>query len=478
MSRSVIVLEFNELTPPLMNRFIEEGHLPNFARLRAESVAAVTDAEEAPPYLEPWIQWVTVHTGLPYSEHGVFALSEGSKVKAPRIWDVVAETGRPAWVCGSMNAAIRSEPFNGLVLPDPWSTDVQPHPAALFEPYMTLVTRYVHEHSQDKVPVSQRDYLRFARFMVQNGLSLPSVTAALRQLIGERSSGSRYRRASILDRLQWDLFRHHYRRLKPAFATFFLNSTAHYQHYFWRNLEPGIFAAKPSAEDQARYHDAILFGYQQMDKIVGDAMALADSETSVVMCTALSQQPMLKYEETGGILLFRPRDVAKLMAFAGITSPYVYAPIMAQEFYLHFENEADRDTAQEKLLAMRFTDGKPVFRAPKSGLSLVAACDLGAMLPEGTEIETPYANRRMPFDALFYPMDTVKSGMHHPDGLLWVRTPAHQHQTLDRKISLRQVAPTLARLCGIDPAPLFSLPPIAEVDEQLGLRQSLRAEAA
>jgi hypothetical protein len=49
-----------------MDRFIADGKLPNFARLRASSEIFISDAEEQEPYLEPWIQWVTVHTGVPF----------------------------------------------------------------------------------------------------------------------------------------------------------------------------------------------------------------------------------------------------------------------------------------------------------------------------------------------------------------------------------------------------------------------------
>ena len=64
--QSVILLEFNELCPSLMGQFIQQGKLPNFQRFYNESAVYTTDAEEQPPNLEPWIQWVTVHTGQPY----------------------------------------------------------------------------------------------------------------------------------------------------------------------------------------------------------------------------------------------------------------------------------------------------------------------------------------------------------------------------------------------------------------------------
>ena len=70
----MILLEFNELSPALMDAFIDQGCLPNFKRLRESSQVFTTVAEEVAPNLDPWIQWVTVHSGLSFDEHGVFHL--------------------------------------------------------------------------------------------------------------------------------------------------------------------------------------------------------------------------------------------------------------------------------------------------------------------------------------------------------------------------------------------------------------------
>lgn len=40
----LILLELNELSPDLMSRFIDEGKLPNFRRLRTQSTLYTTDA--------------------------------------------------------------------------------------------------------------------------------------------------------------------------------------------------------------------------------------------------------------------------------------------------------------------------------------------------------------------------------------------------------------------------------------------------
>ena len=100
-----------------------------------------------------------------------------------------------------------------------------------------------------------------------------------------------------MDRLQWDLFAWYCRRLKPRFATFFLNSVAHVQHCYWREMEPWHFKIKLKQEEVADHESAISYGYQEIDKLVGRFMELAGENITLVFCTALSQQPCLAYEE-------------------------------------------------------------------------------------------------------------------------------------------------------------------------------------
>jgi len=442
---SVIVLEFNELSPALVDRFVREGALPNFRRLHDEASTYVTDAEEVAPNLEPWIQWVTVHTGLDYREHRIFDLGDGHKLDHPRIWDLASAAGMRVLVCGSMNAAYRA-PLHGVFLPDPWSVGVSPHPAEL-EPYYAFVQRHVHEYTRGRVPLSAADYARFLRFMATHGLSAATVLAIARQLAAERLGPSGWKRAAILDRLQWDVFRWYYERERPRLATFFLNSTAHLQHAYWRNMDPEPFALKPSAEEQAAYGGAVLYGYRQMDRLIGACLRLAGPATTVVLCTALSQQPCLSYESAGGKTFYKPTDAERLFAFAGVEAPYRYAPLMSEEFHVYAETEAAAREIAAGLCALRVA-GRPAMRARSEGAEVFAGCILFDELDADARLQVSGTAKTARFFDLFYGVDTKKSGMHHPDGMLWIRTPERRHRAGGR-VPLRAVAPTLLGLLGL-----------------------------
>lgn len=445
----VLMLEFNELSPDLVDRFIAQGHLPAFKRMRDAACAYVTDAQEAPPNLEPWIQWVTVHTGLPYAEHGCFTLNDGPSLKADRIWDLVGDAGASSWICSSMNTGFDAGKFRGRFLPDPWATDATDYPKASFSAFADVVRAFVQEHS-GKPDVSPAAMARFGAFMIANGLSLETVTATMKQLADERVRSTKWRRALILDRLQWDLFRAIYQRDKPKFATFFLNSTAHFQHFHWREMEPDLFKIKPSDADLETYGETILDGYRSMDRIVGQALALADSDTCIVLCTALSQQPMLAFEDGEGRQIFRHRDIRQLLAFAGVVEPCDYAPVMSQEFLLHCQSEeaAVRIAAQLESLVM--ADGRPVMWATPKGIKIDAGCKVYSD-PGSMPVMAPAVGRSMPFPELFYPLESLRSGMHSPYGIFWVKAPGRAGRRVEEPVPLTRVFPTLVDLLDLPP---------------------------
>jgi hypothetical protein len=461
--RAVIVLEFNELSPVLMRRFIDAGLLPNFRRLHDEAEVWTTDAGERPPFLEPWIQWITVHSGQPYRDHGVFNLDEGHRASAPRLWDVLSSAGLESWICGSMNVAA-APGFRGWLLPDPWTTHVPPQPDELL-PYFEFVRRHVLEYTNAQVPVTNADRLRFVAFMARHGLSAATAWAIVRQLAEERfDPQARWRRAVLLDRLQFDLFRHHWRRARPAFSTFFLNSTAHFQHFYWRNLEPELFRVRPAEREQRALADAVLFGYRQMDRLVAESLRMAGREATVVLCTALSQQPCLSYEESGGKVIYRPRDFERLLAFAGVTVPHRVAPVMAEEFHVYLESESAAVEVERRLTAMRVGD-RPALVARRDGAGLFCGCKIHDTL--GADATVSGASGSVPFFSLFYQVEGVKSGMHHPEGILWVRSPERVHAVHPEPLPLTEVFPMMLGLAGLSvPRPRrATVPPTAPVPE-------------
>jgi hypothetical protein len=455
--QSVITIEFNELCPNLMTRFLKAGELPHFKRFYDEAEIFETDAEESGELLNPWVQWVSVHTGLSASEHQVTTLSEGHKVGSPAIWDILSSAGRRVWVCGSMNTRY-DRPLNGCLLPDPWSTGTRSYPAGEFDTYLDYVRSAVQEHTSGGGKGSTKAFLRY---MLGHGLSIRTILSIASQLIGERLASTRWKRAHVLDLFQWDLFRHYYQQLHPDFATFFLNSTAHFQHCYWRNMEPEKFQSRPSETEQKAYSKAILFGYKTMDKLIGRFMRLASKNTTLIFCTALSQQPYLEHEETGGRHYYHLCNKACLVKSLGLPETYVYEPVMAEQFYLRFHSEEELGRTEAKLVSYHvkhpavFRDERTrLFHLTRKEGALLVQCRCTSQVPLDARITaTDDPQVSIPFYDVFYQMDAMKSGRHHPAGMLWIRHPNRRHRVHVAKVSIRSIAPTILGLFALPVPP-------------------------
>jgi hypothetical protein len=451
-ARPVVVLELNELCPPLLDRWMADGSLPHFKRLHDSADVYRTEADTTEPEkLEPWIQWYSIHTGLSHDQHGVFHLTDGARADHRDIWRTLMEAGRTVFSFASMNVRPFASP-DSLYLGDPWTENGDAHPAEL-NIYNRFVGHNVREYSNAEQALTASDYAAFLRFLVTHGLSAGTAWRTLRQLAEEkvRARHLSYRRVAILDALQFDVFAHYYRAMRPDFATFFVNSVAHLQHSYWRHMEPEAFPLKPEERDRSRYGEAIKFGYVAMDWLIGRFLRLADRNgATLVFQTALSQQPFVKYDGKGGQRFNRLRDVKAFLHQIGLVYREV-DPTMTNQYMLTFDDDFGREAARRRLSAFEYEDGRKLFDFPPREAE--KALYFGPLLANsgGTSaiVIDRASGRKCKASELVYEMDGTKSGCHHPVGALWIRRGSHRRH--EEHVSILDTFPTLLDLLGVEP---------------------------
>ncbi|WP_099039551.1 hypothetical protein [Mycobacterium neglectum] len=447
--RRTLQIEFNELSPTLIDDLIAAGELPNFRRLQESSEVFVTDASDEAT-LEPWTQWPTLHTGIADRDHGIQHLGEGNRIAGRGIARELARSGFKVGVFGSMN--VDYGPLDGFVVPDPWNPNSTPHPASL-NAFTNFVVSAVQENSANTL--NKKAALPFLAYLATHGLTPATCTLALRQLIDERRDpGLTWRRSIILDAMSYDVFRKLVRSREVAYATFFSNSTAHFQHYFWRNFRPQSFSAPPPPEDHPSLADAMLAGYRNYDRLIGRFLSDFPHDR-LVFATALSQQPWDTTKCT-----YRPKDFGRLLNVLGLNPSRVsFAPVMAEEFMLSFSDTAAADEALTRLNDSRIGN-EPLFRYEQSDpLRVKVGCAVNEWTPDQGAVTMPDGSR-VPFDDLFARIHTIRSGRHHPDGCFWVQSPTPRN--IGERIPLTSVAPTILRLFGVDP-PAYMTEPAVEL---------------
>jgi hypothetical protein len=141
---------------------------------------------------------------VPYEEHRVRYLGDGRAITQPGIATLLTGAGIRVGVFGAINA--NYERLNGYYLPDPWDARDLVHPQNL-RPFHDFVAKQVQENTKDG-GTTVADALRFAWFMLGHGLSTTTVKRAVAQLVGERlRPRAKWKRATILDLFQYDVFR-------------------------------------------------------------------------------------------------------------------------------------------------------------------------------------------------------------------------------------------------------------------------------
>lgn len=415
----VLVLELNELCPPIIERMMAAGELPNFKRLHDVSETWVTHTDD--PTLEPWVQWPSFHTGQPESVHGAKELDEGHIIKTRRIWDDLAERGVDSLVFGSMNGAT-GRPDKVFLVPDPWSAGVPPTDPS-FAPFHKFISFHVAEHTNPNAKPGANDALKFISFMLSHGLSIRTITEAMAQITGEKTaSGDRkWRRALVLDLMMWDVFASTWSRRKPPFATFFANSTAFLQHRYWRHMQPEAYQVKPPAEEMANYGSAIEESYRHMDRIIGKARQLAGPSARIVLATALSQEANTRYEHIGGKFVYRAHSFRELFKWAGGPQPVSFEPVMTHQAWATFASEADAIEAEKTLEALQ-SNGRSIMEWRRSGNRILFWCGLISKTEPGFAITHAGRGEQKAFEALFMLVGQVNNSQHCRDGVFWVET--------------------------------------------------------
>jgi hypothetical protein len=103
--------------------------------------------------------------------------------------------------------------------------------------------------------------------------------------------------------------------------------------------------------------------------------------------------------------------------------------------------------------------------ARRDGTRVFAGCSLVKAPEAGAHVTAKGSNRSLAFDALFYPVESVRSGMHDPEGMLWISLPDRKHALCQRPVLLTEIAPTLLYLAGVETDHPFARPVMPEVDE-------------
>jgi hypothetical protein len=354
----LLLIELNEVNFAYVRRYAAKGLLPTLSRLIDAHGIAETTSETRYEELEPWIQWVTAHTGLSFSEHRVFRLGDIVNTDLLQIWEALEKRGLKVGAMSPMNARNRCNSA-AFFVPDPWTPERTTGPTILARLH-AAVAQAVNDNAQTRLTASAllwllvgaARYARIANYFTYAGL----VVSAWRRP---------WTKAVLLDLLLADTFVRETQRSNVDFASLFVNGAAHIQHHYMFNSA----AYDGDAHNPHWYvspgKDPVLDVYRVYDRIVAQVVDMFP-ESRIMIATGLHQDPYpsLTY-------YWRLRDHAEFLRKVGISFERV-EPRMSRDFLIHCGTHQAAAEATSKLASVRAEDGIPLFEADNRGTDIFA----------------------------------------------------------------------------------------------------------
>lgn len=427
----VLLLELNEINFDHVRAYVARGELPVLGRLIGAHGVAETTSETRYEELEPWIQWVTAHTGLSLAEHGVFRLGDIVKHDIPQIWEHLEGQGLKVGAVSPMNAKNRCA-APAFFLPDPW-TPTKVTGSRMMKKLSGAVSQAVNDNAKARLAPSSAAWLlagtlRYAR------------PANYSRYAGLAASALRRRpwaKALILDQLLADIFVREVGKTRPDFASLFLNAGAHIQHHYMFNSPACGSDRRNPTWYIAAHEDPVLEVYALYDRIVGQ-VERAFPDARLMLATGLHQDP--HHEVT---FYWRLRDHAAFLRGIGVPFASV-EPRMSRDFVVACEDSEEARQAARRLDAVRAMDGTPLFAVDNRGR------DLFVMLTWPHDIAADFEYRvdnevrtRLRDDVVFV---AIKNGEHNGTGYL---VDTGRRAKAGEAFPLSDMPARIAEACGV-----------------------------
>ena len=405
MKNKTILLGLNELNFDYIKFYINQGLLPNFKKIFDIQTPIETVSEKEYKLLEPWVQWVTIHSGKSYNEHNVFRL--GDIVNNPELSQIFEELEAEGLSVGAVS------PFNAenrlkktaFFVPDPW-TKTNPSGNWIVQALYQAVHQSVNDNAKSK--------LNF-KSMISLGLGLLLYVPFLRWshymkvIFKVKKPGAK---AVILDSLLADVHLALWKKHKPDFSNLFLNSGAHIQHHYLFNSKAYQGDLKNPDWYCPDNFDPLIQILSEYDYQLGKLLKLKD--VKLIIATGLHQQPHKHLT-----FYWRLKEHVKFAETIGIKNFSEILPRMSRDFLVKFNNENDAKNAENLLNNFyAFKDDIKVFEVDNRGASLFVELVYPNDIEDNDSIYSKESNLTLEKFKSYLAFVAIKNGEHNGIGYL------------------------------------------------------------
>mgnify|MGYP006146642933 CR=1 FL=1 len=183
--------------------------------------------------MDPWVQSVSINTGIQSNYHKMFNLGQKIPKKLNQIWDILSKRKFDCAVWGVMNSSYNNNKHIKIFFPDPWNNKAKLKPDNLRNIFK-LPMIYAQNYTDFKIFKNIKSILQFLISCFKLGIFtyfLNNIFFYLRLFI--TTGFKNYFLFFLFDIVSINIFKKLTKNNCPNFSLIFFNSLAHFQHNNW-----------------------------------------------------------------------------------------------------------------------------------------------------------------------------------------------------------------------------------------------------
>ncbi|MBE9488791.1 MAG: hypothetical protein IMY67_00735 [Bacteroidetes bacterium] len=397
----MIFIELNEFNFELLEIASEKYNLPNIKKiLKYNKTKTITDDVYNSGYLEPWVQWVSIHTGLSSTKHQIQNLGDIPKLEVKQLWEKLSDSGISTGIWGVMNGSRGNASYCNYFVPDPWSFSEKAYPDELND--LLSLPRYISKNYLSYSKYHSICLFRKLISRVVKSIGVVPFVKSFRILLKGlfKFKFKHFVFISWFEYLSVSVFTTYHKKKPSELSIIFINTLAHLQHHYW-------VGGKDSVSEE------ILFGLTVIDEMLSILISLEPKEESVLVANGLSQKNTNKDPPW---ILYRPKNPLGFIKAAGLNVERI-EPLMTHDAHLFFCCKEDCVSAHNILSGARVKNKKLFFvqMDDDDKLKLFYRIDYTDLISDDECLTIN--NLKLKFYHYFKAI-VVRTGKHIPEGVL------------------------------------------------------------
>ena len=392
--KKIFFLELNEFNYEFLKSKSDELNLKNLKRIfKLKHTVFKCDKKIEHFGLDPWTQWVNIHTGKSADEHKLLQIGMSDHLIFKQYWDILAEKNYKVGVWGSMNIKNNRNKNNLIFFPDPWNIYEKTTPSFL-NLFFKLPQYLLKNFLSLKIFKLLKYAFLFFVYLILSGKLLLLIYKSpflIRELI--KGKFNKYYFYPIFDWINTIIFLSYKKKYKLDASILFINLVATLQHRIW--------------DDPERIKEN-LFSLYVLDDIIKKIFLSLDRDEEIIICNGLSQEKLEKNHYH-----YRQIDPEIFFKIIGLRN-FKLEQNMTNDGFLFFDKVEDFENSLKVLENLKINSERLMYC---EGIDTSKGYSLFYMISYHKEILNSdsiniFDLQFKPFDLL--QLDAIRTGQHIP----------------------------------------------------------------